>query len=213
MSEAGSRRQSRDTSGGLGGRGPSASTDRGQVGFVGGRRFGPGKQRRWCVAGGKVLGVAKKNRCEPVRTGSATGGVSDQTSRLAHRPTKPRAGHVRANVCRTAFTGSGGSWSQLVSTASDVPPLEVGDAVYGYSAPKWTALFRRSHKRAVEGVAAEASVGTVQAQRLRLEGSSGCSLTISRLQRLVRGAFFWLAGSASAVPVRRGVARCGDPSP
>lgn len=144
----------------------------------------------------RVLGVAETNRCEPVQTGGVTGSVSDQTSRLAPRPITPSAGHVRSNVCRTALAGSGGSWSQRVGTASDVPPLEVGDAVYGYPAPSLTALVRRSHKRAGEGAAAEASVGTVQAGRSRMEGSRGCSLTISRLQRLVRSAFFWLAGSA-----------------
>jgi hypothetical protein len=83
----------------------------------------------------------------------------------------------------------------------------------GYPAPSWTALVRSPHKRASEGAAVEAVVGTVQPQRSGMEGSCGYSLTTSRLQRLVRGAFFWLAGSASAVPVRRGVASCGDPSP
>lgn len=38
-----------------------------------------------------------------------------------------------------------------------------------------------------------AEVGKAQAKRSGMEGSSGYSLTTSRLQRLARGAFFWLA--------------------
>jgi hypothetical protein len=62
---------------------------------------------------------------------------------------------------RAAFAGSGGSWSQLVSTTAIVLPLEVGDAVFGYPAPAWKALDRRPPRRAGEGKATEATVGTV----------------------------------------------------
>jgi hypothetical protein len=51
MSEAGSRRQSRRYQWRLG-RG-SAQAGSGRQGFIGGRRFGSGKRRRWCVVCGK----------------------------------------------------------------------------------------------------------------------------------------------------------------
>jgi hypothetical protein len=52
---------------------------------------------------------------------------------------------------RAARMGSDGSWSQLVSTAPTVSPLEAGDAVRGYPALSWKAPFRRLHKRASQG--------------------------------------------------------------
>jgi hypothetical protein len=49
------------------------------------------------------------------------------------------------------------------------------------------SLFRPQHGRAGQRAAIEGAVRLVRASRSRMGGSHGCSLTTSRLQRLVRG--------------------------
>jgi hypothetical protein len=161
MSEAGSRRPSREISGGPQGHALSVSKGRNQWDLPMEGTLDSEKSHRWRGAKESGPGFPRKDR-ETGRTGVSDRGCLESPRRTRDWPT---------TLTRVAARTTGGllgdwkrrKWLQRASAPSSALSPEVGDAGNGYPASSWTVSFRCLRSRVGEGTKRVATGRTAQA--------------------------------------------------
>jgi hypothetical protein len=181
-------------------------------GLVGGRRSGSEKRQTWCRP-------PERSSAPDERDGNSRRG---KRARQGVSVTAPwRLARGRTNLRGSCFE-RGVRGTRRGSRGGRGPPVRRHQPRHRSGSEMPLAAIRRHRGRLDRSACARARVGgwggeavaeQARAQRPRVGGSSGCSLTTSRLQRLATGAFPSEACDASAERARPGVASSGDSSP
>lgn len=128
----------------------------------------------------------------------ATGSVGDFAVRLVQRTTTPTHGLTSPEPKRRRPAGENCDSSQLARSAPTGALLEVGNAFTGYPASSRIFIVTNPVRACWATAVIEGEISLVRARRSRMVGSRGCSLTTSRLQRLVRSILSAMGPRASA---------------
>jgi hypothetical protein len=174
------------------------ASERCREGPAGRRHFGSGS------GGGGALPVDRSSAPRGgLREGEdlskgATGSVGDITIRLVQRTTTPTHELTPPETKRRRPSGENRDSSRLARSAPTGALLEVGNAFTGYPASPRVFTVPNPVRACWARAAIEGAIRLVRARRSRMVGSRGCSLTTSRLQRLVRGILSASGPNASA---------------
>jgi len=175
----------------------TSSRQRGSAGSgpVGRRHFGSGSGGGGAPFAERSLAPHDRARESGCVTGGATGSVSDLTVRLTQRKRTPTRGSTPPETKRRRPSGDGqrtvtagvrGTNRHVTRGRGRLRATAFGWCPKGYSASPRRFLFRPQHGRAGQRAAIDGVVRPTRFGRSRMGGSQGCSLTTSRLQRLVR---------------------------